>query len=67
MSEFNLSEKIDIQKDKFDDGFREMILADDVKKFIRLAREILRNCIDSGLDDKLILDSFDKIAGDKLL
>jgi len=62
--EFNLSEKI-FDSPELHRCYNH-ITVEDVKEFIRLAREILENCIDSGLDNEMILSNFDKLAGEKL-
>ena len=56
--EFNLSEKIVGMPNEW---------ADDIKEFIKRAREILSNCISGGCDEELILSNFDKLAGKKLI
>lgn len=62
MTEFDLSKKIEVQKDKFDDGFRDMLLVEDVKEFIRLLKEQLSFSENYGCQNQVI----DKLVGNKL-
>ena len=45
----------------------EWIKVENVKQFIKEIRELLENCISGGCDSELIMNTFDKLAGDKLI
>ena len=59
--EFNLSEKIIEGK-----VIKGLISQENVKEFIRRAKKILENSIDSGCDEEYVLRKFDELAGEKL-
>lgn len=59
----SLSDKI---KEEFMGTCVSYIRASDVKDFIKLAREMLDDCMSGGCDRELVLSDFDKLAGDDL-
>ena len=44
-----------------------VIREEDVKQFIKEARELLEGCISGGCDSEHILETFDKLAGEGLV